>query len=175
MQKITISGTPGSGKSTVAELLQDKLNLKYINSGMIFRQQAKEYNMSLEDFGRYCEENIDVDKELDRKQIEILKKNDNIVIEGRLSGWLAYKNNISVFKVMITADIDTRVNRIINREGGDISKRKKELIKREKSEKTRYKNYYDIDLDDTGIYDIVIDSSNKKPEEIVKIILNKIN
>ena len=40
MVTITISGTPGSGKSTVAKLLEGKLGVKYIYSGMIFRELA---------------------------------------------------------------------------------------------------------------------------------------
>jgi len=171
---ITVSGTPGSGKSTVAQLLEEKLSIEYVYSGMIFRTLAKKYKMSLEEFGKYCENNEDVDRELDDKQLEILKKGD-VILEGRLAGWLAYKNNISAFKIMIDTDLDTRAERIVKREGGDIKVRKKEIIKREKSESLRYKNYYDIDLSDTSIYDIVIDSGTKTPEEIVDIILKKLN
>ena len=47
MVTITISGTPGSGKTTVAMLLEKKLELKYVYSGMIFREQADKHNMSL--------------------------------------------------------------------------------------------------------------------------------
>jgi len=174
MVTITISGTPGSGKSTVAKILKEKLNLNYVYSGEFFRKEAEKNNMTLEEFGKYCEENSKIDKELDKKQIEILKK-DNILLEGRLAGWLAYKNDISALKVFLDADINIRTKRIIKREDGDFEKRKKEIIKREKSEKKRYKKYYDIDLDDKSIYDIVIDTGDKKPEEIVEKIILKIS
>ena len=65
MVTITVSGTPGSGKSTIAQLLHEKLGIKYVNSGMIFRDTAEKYKMSLEEFGKYCERNSKVDKELD--------------------------------------------------------------------------------------------------------------
>jgi CMP/dCMP kinase len=173
MTVITISGKPGSGKSTVANLLHEKLRIPYVYSGMIFRESAKEHNMSLEEFGKYCEKNSNVDKELDKKQVNILKKG-NVILEGRLSGWLAYKNNISSFKVFIDADIKTRSNRIVNRENGDLKKRQKEIIERERSESARYKNYYNINIDDTSIYDFVVDSGNKTPQEIVNLILEKL-
>lgn len=172
MVTITISGNPGSGKSTVAQLLHEKLGIPYIYSGMLFRQSAEEHNMSLEDFGKYCEENPHVDKELDEKQIEILKKGD-VLLEGRLAGWLAYKNKIPAIKIAITADIKTRAERIVKREKGDVEKRKKEIIERERSENARYKKYYDIDLKDFSVYDLVIDSSDKTPEEILSIIIEK--
>ena len=174
MVVITISGTPGSGKSTVAELLNKETRIKYIYSGQIFRDLAVEYNMSLEEFGKYCEENSDVDKKLDERQIEILKKGD-LILEGRLSGWLAYKNKIPSLKIAIDADLDIRAGRIVKRENGGFEKRKKELIDRQRSEETRYKKYYDIDLKDMSIYDLVIDSGNKTPEEIVDIILKALD
>ena len=173
MVTITISGTPGSGKSTVAKILEEKLGLNYIYSGLIFRDLAKEHNMSLEEFGKYCEENCEIDKELDNRQLEILRKG-NVILEGRLAGWLAYKNKIKAFKISINADLKVRTSRIVNRENGSIQERKKEIIKREKSEIKRYKKYYNINLHDTSIYDIVIDSGDKTPEEIVDIILEKL-
>jgi len=173
MTTITISGNPGSGKSTVAELLEKKLGIKYVYSGMIFRELAEKYNMTLEEFGKYCEENSEIDKELDDHQLEILKQG-NIILEGRLAGWLAHINNISAFKIAIVADLGIRAKRIVNREKGSLEKRKKEILERERSENARYKKYYKIDLKDTSIYDIVIDSGDKSPEEIVEIILEKL-
>ena len=170
---ITISGTPGSGKSTVAKKLKKRLGFEYIYSGQIFRELADKHDMSLEEFGKYCEENSDIDKELDEKQVEILQTKDDIILEGRLSGWLSYKNNIDALKIFLDADINIRTKRIIKREKGLFDKRKKEIKKREKSEKTRYKNYYGIDLDETSIYDMVIDTEDKKPEEIVDLIVLK--
>ncbi len=173
MAVLTISGTPGSGKSTVARLLEKKLGINCVYSGMLFREQANKHNMPLEEFGKYCERNSEIDKELDNKQLEILRKGD-VILEGRLAGWIAHHNNIPSLKVMIDADLLTRVKRIVNREEGEVEKRKKEILNREKSESKRYKNYYNIDLKDNSIYDLVIDSSNKTPGQVVDIIIKKI-
>ena len=173
MTTITISGFPGSGKTTVSEILKEKIGLNYIYSGDIFRNKAQEYKMSLEEFGKYCEKNPEIDRELDDFQLKILKKGD-VIVEGRIAGWIAYKNNIPSVKILLTADLQTRAERIVKRERGDINYRKKEILKREKSENLRYKKYYDIDMNETSIYDLIIDTSNKTPEEIVNIILNKI-
>ena len=173
MATITISGTPGSGKSTVAKLLEKTLRIKYVYSGIMFRELAKKHNMSLEDFGKYCEQNPSIDKELDDKQLRILQKG-YVILEGRLAGWLAHRNNISALKVMLDADIDTRAGRIVKREKGSIEKRKQEILQREKSEALRYKKYYNIDLKDYSIYDVIVDSAGKTPEEIVDIIVKRI-
>jgi len=174
MTTITISGTPGSGKSTIAEILQKKLNIPYVYSGMLFRKLAEKHNMSLSEFSKYCEQNEQIDRELDNKQVEILKSG-NVILEGRLSGWLAYQNNINAIKIMINADENIRASRIINREGGSIDQRKQEMKHREKSEQKRYLSSYNIDLLDTSIYDLIIDSSEKTPDEIVIKILAFLN
>jgi len=173
MSVITISGTPGSGKSTVCNILHEKTGLRYVYSGMIFRNLAEKHNMTLEEFGRFCENNKEIDQELDDYQLDILKKGD-LILEGRLAGWIAYKNNISAFKVMLDADVETRSKRIVKRENGDFEKRKKEIMIREKSEQKRYKQYYKIDLKDKSIYDLVVDTSDKTPEEIAEEIISKI-
>lgn len=173
MTTITISGTPGSGKTTVSRILEKKLGLKYVYSGDVFRDMAKKYNMSLEDFGKYCEKHRDVDQQLDDYQLEMLNKG-NVIVEGRIAGWIAHRNNISALKVLIDTDVETRAKRVVNREKGDAKKREKEIVTREKSEATRYKKYYNIDLKDKSIYDVVIDSGNKTPEEIADIIIKKI-
>jgi len=170
MTTITISGLPGTGKTTVATLLKQHLGLKYVYSGEIFRQLAQKHHMSLEEFGKYCESHRQIDEELDRYQLDILRKG-NVIVEGRLSGWLAAQNQIPALKVLLQADIDIRASRIVKREQGDIKKRKKEILKREKSEATRYKNYYGIDVSDTLIYDVIIDSGDKTPKQIMQIIL----
>ena len=174
MVTITISGTPGSGKSTVGKLLKKKLRTRYVYSGKIFRETAKKYDMSLEEFGKYCENNKEIDQELDRRQLEILQEG-GVILEGRLAGWIAHRNNISATKIMLDADLEARAKRIVKREEGDVKKREKEILNREKSEANRYKNYYNINLKDTSIYDLVIDSTDKTPEEIVEIILGKID
>jgi predicted cytidylate kinase len=129
--------------------------------------------MSLEEFGAYCERHREIDEELDRFQLEVLRKG-NVIVEGRISGWLAYRNNISALKVLLQTDIGVRAGRIVKREHGDIKERKKEILKREKSEAARYKKYYGIDVHDTSIYDVIIDVSTKTPEEIAEIILQQL-
>lgn len=174
MVTITISGTPGSGKSTVAKLLEKKLGIRYVYLGMIFRELAKEHNMTLEEFGKYCEENSEIDKKLDDRQLEILKKGD-VILEGRLAGWLAYLNNVPAFKVALITDLEIRAKRIAKREKGSVNQRKKEILKRERSEAIRYKKYYNADLKDISFYDLVIDTGLKTPEEIVEIIIKEMN
>ncbi|MBU0497500.1 MAG: AAA family ATPase [Candidatus Thermoplasmatota archaeon] len=172
MKTITISGLPGTGKTTISQLLHEHYKIPYVYTGEIFRSLAKEHKMSLSEFSTFAEQHPEIDKQLDEKQLHILRKG-NVILEGRLAGWLAHQHNIPAIKILLIADVQTRAERIVKREGDDVEIRKQEMLKREQSEKQRYHEFYHIDISDTSIYDIIIDSSDKPPESILEIILKK--
>ena len=167
---VTISGLPGSGKSTVATLFAEKTGMHYFNTGMIFRELATKYGMDLLDFEHYCEQHQEVDQELDNRQVSILKKG-NIILEGRLSGWLAHRYEIDAFKIWLSCDETETIRRIIEREGGQTNDIRIKTKKRIASEKKRYRELYKINLDDLSIYDLIIDTTNVLPSIVVERIL----
>ena len=147
---ITISGTAGSGKSTVAKLVAEKLDLKHYSTGDFMRQIAKERNLSLEDLNRIAEGDRSIDTALDKRQQELGKNEDNFIIDGRLS-FLFIPNSIKIF---LDADIKTRAERIwkdikirgLRKEERADTLREiiDEVRKREASEVKRYEKYYQI-------------------------------
>jgi cytidylate kinase len=46
---------------------------------------------------------------------------------------------------------------------------------REESERRRYRRYYGIDIDDLGIYDMVLDSSSTGPDDLVAAIIARLS
>jgi len=172
--RITISGPPGSGKTTIANSLAREYNLEVITGGLIFRRYAKSLGINLEELGKMAEKDPKIDLELDRYLLEEMRNKDNIIVESRLAGWLAYKNGIPAFKIFITADEETRVQRIIGsmrtREGESSSDVLKAMRTREKSEYERYKKYYGADYNDLTIYDLIIDSTDLTTEQVLKVI-----
>lgn len=170
MVRITVGGLPGSGTTTACRLLRERLGLDYVYAGQIFRDLAKEHGMSLAEFGRYCEDHPEVDRELDERQVEILKQG-NIIVEGRLSGWLTLEHDIPALTIWLWAPVDVRAERVTKREGGDPQERKLEMLEREFSEAKRYKTFYGVDIDDQSIYDLVIKTHDLSPEEVTARIL----
>ncbi len=168
--RVTISGPPGSGTTTVAKLLAKKLNFDLISAGEVFRRMAKEKKMSLAEFSRLANTNPEIDLEIDRYQKELAERRDNVVVEGRLSGWMVNAD----LKVWLFASEDIRVERIARREKKNIEDAKRETRERERIEKRRYEKYYGIDIDDWTIYHLVINSGYFTPEEIVEIIIKAI-
>ena len=77
---ITISGKAGSGKSTVAKMLSERLRLKHYSIGDLMRAMAKEKGMSLLEFNKLAEKDKSIDLELDNKLKELGKSKDNFVV-----------------------------------------------------------------------------------------------
>lgn len=171
---ITIGGEPGSGTTTIAKLLTERLGLELVYIGETFRELAKEHNMTLPQFGDYADTHPEIDFELDKRQINRAQRG-NVILEGRLSGWLMKNNNIKAFKIYLTADLDTRVNRIMGRETKDYDLVKSEILAREKCETERFEKIYNINYTDQSHYDLVIDTSNLTPEQIVQKIIDTIS
>lgn len=167
---VTIGGLPGSGTTTAAKLLSERLHIRWTNGGEIFRNMAKEKGMLLNEFGRYAEENPEIDRELDRRLIEIMR-NENIILEGRLAGSNANVNKIPSLRVWLHAPFKTRAERIQNRDGVKLDKAMEHIHERERSEKERYLEYYNIDYEDLDHYSVVINSGEYLPAEIVEIII----
>ncbi len=169
---ITISGLHGTGKSTIAKLIAEKLKIQYYSTGQIFRDLALEMNMTLEKFTKFVEKNPDIDKKLDNKIIEIAQKG-NIIIDSQLSGYIL--KSIADFKILLTCSLETRVKRISERDKSRYEEKLKETTLREKSELERFKHLYDIDLEDqkelNQIYDLIINTENLSVEEILEKIL----
>lgn len=171
---ITISGKPGSGKSTVAKETAKKLHLKHYSMGDFQREIAKKRGISMAELSRVEEKDRSIDEEVDRRQRELGKKEDNFVIDSRI-GFHFIPNS---FKVFLDVDFDTGAGRIFSqkRKGerfASLEDAKKEIKRRMDSERKRYKEYYGVDHHDMKNYDAVIDTTNSTVEQAVNEIAEK--
>jgi cytidylate kinase len=166
--RITISGLPGSGTTTLGKMLADRYNCEYISAGEVFRSMAAERSLCLSEFGLLCEEDPGVDKLIDERQRVIALGSDMIVAEGRLSGWMIPEADI---KIWVFASVSCRVARIYERDGcADRKTAENETLAREASEAIRYRQYYNIDISAIDIYDLVLNSEKHSPEQLAKIV-----
>jgi len=166
--RITISGLAGSGTTTVAELLSKELSMDVISAGEMFRAIAKEKSLQLGEFNKLAENNEDFDRGVDEKQGEEAMKRENVIVEGRLSGFFVPHADL---KIWLKAPIGIRARRVAGREGIAYEDALAAMKNREQSEHKRYEQYYGINLDDLSIYDLVIDSSRWRGNGIVELIL----
>lgn len=159
---VTVGGLPGTGTSTLCSLLKDSLGLPYTYAGQIFREEATRRGMSLAEFGALCQKDPSIDAALDDRQIFLLRKG-GLILEGRLSGWLAQRHRLPVLKVWVRCDEAERIRRIVDRDGGTLESQADATWAREQSEQDRYRRYYGVDLGDLSFYDLVLDSTHTLP------------
>lgn len=165
--RITISGAPGSGTTTLGRAIADIFGYKYVSAGEVFREYAKERNIDIAELGRMAESDQTIDLEIDSRQKQIGESSDNIVIEGRLAGWMVDNADL---KVLLYASPECRAQRIADREGRDINEALTLTVEREECEAKRYMDYYEIDIEDHSPYDIVINSETFDADELRAVI-----
>jgi cytidylate kinase len=170
---LTVSGPPGSGKSTVAKAISIEFDMEYISGGVVFRGIAEDRGISVGELNKIAESDDSIDRDMDQNIEKIAQTLDDAVIESRLAGWMAGEN--ADIRIWIDAPIEIRSERIFKREGGSVEKILRETAEREMSEKKRYKEYYGIDFEDLSIYDCVVDTDNKDAETVIKIVTEFIN
>ena len=175
---ITISGSAGSGKSTVGRELAEKLGFKYYYIGGFMRDMAHERDISLLDLSKQAEKDKSIDEELDQRQIKLGNEEDNFVIDSRL-GFHFIPNSIKIF---LDADIKVRAERIVqdtirNEHNVNLKTAIENIKKRENSEKKRYKEYYNLNYLDKKHFDFVLDTTmltvEKVVDKIIEFVKNK--
>jgi cytidylate kinase len=167
---ITLSGLPGSGTSTVARTVAARLGLDHLDGGTVFRTMAAERGVSLAEFAQIAEGDDSIDRALDDRLVERAGQ-DDVLLESRLAGWLATRAALRALRIWIHCDEVERARRVGARDGHDPDEALATNQAREASERSRYLGFYDIDLQDLSIYDLVVDSTSTGPDAIVDQIV----
>jgi len=165
--KITISGPPGSGTTTLAEHLAHRHGYILISAGELFRQMAKEKGLDIAQFGKSAENESAIDALIDARQKEVAAGHNDVIIEGRLSGWMIEDADL---RIWLTAPPSVRAKRIVQRDGGDEYEARKKTIEREECEYRRYRKYYKININDLSPYNLVIDTELWNPDQLAGIV-----
>ncbi|MFC7233824.1 (d)CMP kinase [Halosegnis marinus] len=165
---ITVSGTPGSGVTTLCEGLANALNCGYVSGGELFREVAEERGVSLSQLTARAGESEELDRALDRRLRTIAETwgaaNNSFVLESRLAGWLA--GNRADFRIWLDAPEEVRSERTSDREETTAEMQVREVL-----DAARYESYYGIDLDDRSIYDLALNSGRWGESSLQEIVL----
>lgn len=168
--RITVTGDPGSGKSTFARAVAEKLGFRLITTGNIFRRLAAERGVSITELNELAETQAELDHQVDQYLISLNDTAENIVLDSRM-GWFFVRDCL---KIRLTVDIDVAVDRIFKdtadmRESfPDMKTAVDEVRRRKQSEIARYRKLYGVDIGDPSNFDLVIDTSHKAPNDITR-------
>ncbi len=173
---ITISGEPGAGSTTIARLLSKKTGYPILTVGEIHKKIAREQGLTVEEHWerlRKDEKKLEeFHKKIDEEQKKEASKHENLIINGKLS---AFQIPNAELKVLLIAESRERARRIAGREGISQREALERMAEREAIERKEWRRMYGFDyVEDKNAYDMIIDSTNMTPEEIVEKIMEVI-
>jgi predicted cytidylate kinase len=125
--------------------------------------------MDVAAFGRHAAAHPEVDVELDTRMAAHGRRG-GVVLEGRLAGWVATREGLPALRVWVACDDAVRAARVAGREGTAVGAAEAANATREALERHRYLQTYGIDLADTSIYDLLLDSTRTDPETLVAAV-----
>jgi cytidylate kinase len=117
----------------------------------------------------------EVHREFDKSQTELLQTEINIIIEGRLAGWLA-RNIKDVFRVYCYAPLDIRAERYMKRHSVAREQAILDIEYRDSNDRLKFEKVYGVeDYRESSFYNLVLDTSASLPLELAKNILAQAN
>ena len=175
---ISLAGDLASGKGTVSEILIKELGYGIYRNGEYARKLAKDMRLDITSFNAYLAEHPEIDLQIEKSASEYAKDHNEFIIDARL-GWYAVPES---FKIYLRVDIDVAAQRAFNdskrkstENFATVEEQKADMQKRYRLENERYFKLYNVHKDDMSNYDLVIDTTNMKPEEVAQLIITKYN
>ncbi|MEK6961313.1 MAG: cytidylate kinase family protein [Nanoarchaeota archaeon] len=170
---ITIAGDIGAGKSTVAGILSRELGFKNYSCGRFQRKIANDRGVPILVLAEIAKTDPTVDEATDRWQVEIGKKEDNFVMEGRISFHFIPDS----YKVYLAVRPEEGGKRVFKSKRPDeqanttLQLTMENNRTRREAELYRYKTTYNLDPTDKRNYDLVIDTTDIPATEVARRII----
>jgi cytidylate kinase len=175
---ITISGLAGSGKSSVAKLVAQKLGYPHYSAGDIQRQLAREHNLTITEWGKLEMDDEKYDKMVDSRFKKIAQQQKDAVIDAWLGAYFA-RHALNIF---LTCDEQERARRRLHHKRQEEQFEKLEHTMRDMRQRTEYNrkrwlDFYEFDFLNMDNYDYVIDTTNltigQVADRIVSLVRQK--
>jgi len=176
---ITLSGKPGSGKSSTADRVAEMLGYTRYSSGDFVREYTHKKKMTLSAFNELAESHPDLDHTTDEK-LRSLRDHNDIVIDSRLGFYWIPES----FKVYLDLDNDVAIARIFkdanfnttrsgSGEGGtSMGEVMDQVNERMQSERLRFKKLYGVNPYSIEHFDLVIDTARHSPQTVALTIFD---
>jgi cytidylate kinase len=179
---ISFNGDHGSGKSTIAERVAKDLNYPRYYMGQIFRDLAKEKNITLAELHNLCKNDPETDKQVDEYLVKLSKEQSDFIIESR-TAWYFIPNSLKIYLKVSEEEGAARIYKELQTSASrkeedanlnSIEDTQKSEKKRKEEDDARYKKYYGIDIHQEKNYDLVVDTTSLNRDEVFNKVMRAI-
>jgi cytidylate kinase len=177
VRNIAISGSIGSGTTSLGRVLAEKLGWQFVEGGEVFAGIHRELGISEENVAKR-QDTWDI--EFDKKMQSVFQYEEKNIIESHLAGYNA-RGIIGIFKIRLVCEtngvdqIDERARRIARRDGISVGEAKRHLLERERGNIEKYERIYGLNpYQDSSLYDVTINTFKKSKEAVLKEALKRV-
>ncbi len=160
----------------VAKGVAEALGWRHVSAGDFMRRMAEERDVTILELSRSALVDEAIDHEIDARSAQLAASGERFVMDARL-GWHFVPQSYKVFLEVRPEVAATRVygaRRGGERENVDLKATTRAIEERTRSEQERYLEYYGLDYLDHEHYDLVIDTSDLTPDQVVEQILGAV-
>ncbi len=175
---ITLTGKPGSGKSSTADRVAEMLGYTRYSLGDYVRGITHKQKLTLDEFNHRAEAKPDIDFQIDEK-LWNLREHKHNVIDARLGFYWIPES----FKVYLDLDMDVATVRIFKdmvanssrgstesaQSIGDVQKLVQERLR---NEQERFQSLYGINPYSRRHFDLVINTSRHSPQTVALTVFD---
>lgn len=194
-KNVAISGLPGTGSSTLAKTLAEKLGWQYYCGGDFMRQEALKQGIFKANKGLHHDAthyDDDFDRRVDYRVRETAEQSEHNVLEAWISGFMV-QGVPGTLKVLVTCSNDAiRIDRIVNRDEVTIEEAKKHVFEREENNLNKWRRMYNKEWQEwvvarnkadkdrpiyfwyPQLYDLVLDTYSLNKEQTLQQVLEKL-
>jgi len=170
---ITLSGKPGSGKSSTADKVAELLGYTRHSSGDMVRRILQRKHMTLQEYNANAEDDHELDTKVD-EELRALREKKDIVVDSRLGFYWIPES----FKVYLDLDLEIATARIFKdtvsnamRKGTEsgatsLDAVSKQVKERMLAEQSRFRKLYGVDPYNKSHFDFIIDTSRQNPQSV---------
>ncbi|MCR4285956.1 MAG: cytidylate kinase family protein [Candidatus Kaiserbacteria bacterium] len=176
---ITLTGKPGSGKSSTADKVAELLGYTRYSSGEFVRNITHKQKLTLQEFNKHAESSPEMDYYID-EELRKLRDHNDIVVDARLGFYwipesfkvyLDLSNDVAIARIF--KDASTNTLRSDSGEGSQtMSAVADQVEERMRSERVRFKKLYGINPYSTEHFDLVVDTARHSPQTVALAVFD---
>jgi cytidylate kinase len=175
---ITISGKPGSGKSSTADRVAEMLGYTRYSSGDFVRAVIRRRGISLAEFNEQARTDHTIDEEID-EELRKLRTEKDVVIDSRLGFYWIPES----FKVYLDLDIDVATVRIFKdmvqnakrgsvEHASSITDVQRIVQERLRNEQERFQSLYGVNPYSRRHFDLIVNTSRHTPQSVALTVFD---